>query len=65
MFKENKRYKHISMLDVSIYILKVVKENIKDTLVKVSYMHNNGMVIGDTEVVSINKNDFWKWKEVK
>ena len=65
MFKVMGRYKHMSMLDTSIYVHKVIKENLKDTLLKVSYLLDNGMVIGDSEIVSINKKDNWKWKEIK
>ena len=65
MFKVGSRYKHMSMLDVSIYVQRIVKENNKDTLLNVNYLDHNGMVIGDSEVISIKVSDNWKWKELK
>ena len=66
MFKANRRYRHMSCLDIDIDVWRVLGETPEYISVIVGYWnrHLKGYQGRTEQVVSIRKEDFWKWSEI-
>jgi hypothetical protein len=65
-FKFNNVYRHISCLDIDIYVCRILSWSNPDEIsVIVKYWNRHlKQFQGDKEVVFIKKEDIWKWRKV-
>lgn len=62
--KMYQRYRHLSTLDTDVYVFKVTYIGRKYVKVRAAIIDRKSEYVYELKTYTIQREDFWKWKEV-
>jgi len=64
-FEEGKVYSHIRMLDVAIYVLDIIYQELDQTFLKIRWCTKAGRDMNQIDKITIVASEFDNWYEIK